>query len=154
LKAYAIPRQPKGDQGRAWDFRVCEKTSSFYVLAGGPLYRVGFDGEVKWTLDSKTDPGVRWGYYGNSGGLDVAEDGNVYLLGHHSDEVRVLSPEGKLTKTITLKGGPAVPKTGNEGSIRELRVHGDDLIVRRRDATELFRTYDRKTGEHRHVVHA
>src|SRR5262249_49799101 len=54
-----------------------------------------------------------------------------------------------------LKGGPTIAKPGvSAGSIKELRVYADDLIIRRRDATELFLTYHRKSGNHGDTVHA
>lgn len=154
LKAYAIPRRPE-KTGQAWSFRVCEKTESFYVMPyNGPPYRVGFDGEVKWLLGPKMGPAVRFGHEGNAGGLDVAEDGTLHLIGQHSDEVHRLTPEGKPAGTVKLRGGPAIAKSGGPGSVSELRVFGDDLVMRVRDATELFRVYDRKTGQFRRAVHA
>jgi hypothetical protein len=148
LKAYPIPRRPD-KSGQAWDFRVCEKTESFFVLPhGGPLYRVGFDGEVKWVLDAKIDPGVRFGSGGNAGGFDVDDAGRLWMTGPASDEARIVSPEGKLERTLKLTGGPS------GGAIRELCVHGGDVILRRRGETELFRVHDARTGAFRHAVQA
>ena len=47
---------------------------------------------------------------------------------------------------LKLKKGDAGPVQGGPG-FGYLRVHGDDLIVRRSHPSELFRRYDRQTVE-------
>ena len=104
-------------------------------------------------FDVKTDPGLRWGDRGNSGGFDCDEAGILFVLAAHSGKVQTYSPEGKLGAVISLDGGPlpAVPGR-SEGAITELRIYKDDLVIRRRHPTELFRTYDRITGKHKHLA--
>src|SRR5262249_53068016 len=115
---------------------------------------VGFDGKVKWVLHPKDGPHVRFGHEGNSGGIDVAEDGTIYMVAQNSNNVHLLPPDRKQVRTVRLKGVPAPAKGRSNHDIKELRVFGDDLIVRFRDDTELFRVYDRKTGELRRAVEA
>lgn len=154
LRAYPIPRHPAGHQGQAWDFRVCEKTETFTLLpASGPVFRVGFDGKLRWILDGKTDPHVRRGDHGTVGGFDVDENGNLLLLGPYDSVIRIVSPEGKQLGTRSLTGGRAPAKPGQSvGVITGLRVHGEDILVSRRHPTELFSIYDRQTGAHRRTV--
>ncbi len=153
LRAYRIPRQPAGNQGRAWDFRVAEKAELFYILPqGGPLYCVDFDGKIRWSFNAKTDPGLRWGDRGNAGGFDCDEAGTLFVLAAHSGKVQTYTSEGKPEAVIALEGGPAPAPAGrSEGAITELRLYKDDLVVRRRHPTELFRTYDRN-GKHKHLA--
>ena len=89
LQSYAIPHEPEGNLGLVQDFRVCEKRETFYLLArSGPLRCVGFDGRVRWSVNTE----VSWGEGLNNGGFDVDEGGTLYTLGPRGEAVLALRP--------------------------------------------------------------
>jgi hypothetical protein len=49
LTSYAIPHEPEGNPGLVEDFRVCEKSEAFYLLAreAARSAAFGFDGRVR-----------------------------------------------------------------------------------------------------------
>jgi outer membrane protein assembly factor BamB len=148
VRAYAVPHQPIGAPGLTEEFRVCEKTESFCLLTRSmPLRCVGFDGKERWTFEA----GIGWDEFGNAGGFDVDEDGFLYVITRHGDTVTKISPEGKPVGEIKLRMGEHKPGPTEHG-FTDLRVHGTDLLVKRKHPTELFQRYDLATGTQRGVV--
>jgi hypothetical protein len=147
LKAYPVARKPAGNPGLMQDFRVCEKTQAFYVLRrSGPLQCVGFDGVERWTFAAGVSQGSP-----NAGGFDVDDDGNLYAIDRYGEAVQQVSPEGKFVAKIKLQAGKLRPVTGEHGWT-DLRVHGGDILLKRRHPTELFQRYDLATGAFRQAT--
>ncbi|MFO0841448.1 MAG: PQQ-binding-like beta-propeller repeat protein [Gemmataceae bacterium] len=147
LQAYPVARKPAGHPGLMQDFRVCEQRQAFYILRrSGPLQCVGFDGVERWTYAA----GVSWGSPG-AGGFDVDDEGHLYVIDRHGEAVRKVSPGGKPAATIKLQAGRLRPGHGEHGWT-DLRVHGGDLLLKRRHPTELFQRYDLATGAFRQAV--
>src|SRR5581483_10729198 len=77
IRAYALPREPKGAGGIVQDFRVSEKAKAFYLLTRSGVIRcVGFDGATRWA----SRLGVAWGDPVNLGGFDADDDGRLYAV--------------------------------------------------------------------------
>lgn len=148
VQSYAIPHEPKGVPGQVQEFRVCEGASAFYLLArSGPIRCVGFDGKTRWTAAT----GVTWQEFSNNGGFDVDDDGRLYALEAKGDTIRRVSPAGKPLEAIKLQMG--AHKAGpREHGVTDLRIHGTDLLVKRKHDTELFRRYDLVTSKLVQVV--
>lgn len=150
VKGYAIPHQPAGHAGLVQDFRVCEKVEAFYLLSrSGPLRCVGFDGKERWTFDS----GVGWGETGNSGGFDVDEDGSLYAIGRQADKLQKVTPDGKPGGEIKLKLAERRPEPAEHG-FTDLRIVGNEVLLKRKHLTELFQHYDLTTGAFLGTVHS
>ena len=151
LRSYAIPRVPEGSPGLVQDFRVCEKREAFYLLArSGPLRCVGFDGKVRWTVNTE----VTWGEILNGGGFDVDDDGMLYALGPHGQKVlRFAAADGRPLAPIRMQLDD-IKSELSEHPFCDLRVHGGDLFVRRKHAFELYRRYDLVSGSRRQTVDA
>jgi outer membrane protein assembly factor BamB len=152
-ETYSIPR-PAGDKGFAWEFRVCEKTRTFHVFSLGgrptPLFCVGFDGKERWTYKGRLS--VHADAIGYFTAFDVDENGVLYVMEPGSDVVQKISPEGKPLGKFTLHMGKSRPAPGKPW-FTSLRIHGNDLLLRRNDETELFQRYDLRNGELLQVVH-
>ena len=140
LQSYAIPHEPEGNLGLVQDFRVCEQRETFYLLArSGPLRCVGFDGRVRWSVNTE----VSWGEGLNNGGFDVDEGGTLYTLGPRGEAVlRFAAADGKPLRPIRLHLND-IKSELSEHPFCDLRVQGGDLLVRRTHAFELYRRYDR-----------
>jgi outer membrane protein assembly factor BamB len=148
VKAYPIPHEPASHGGLIQDFRVCEKTEAFYLLTrSGPLRCVGFDGKPRWVFNA----GIGWGEPSNAGGFDVDDGGSLYVIERHGDTVKKVSAEGKLLGTLKLQMGDHRPKPTDHG-FTDLRVRGDDLLLKRQHATELFQRYDLDSGALKGVI--
>ncbi|MFM7290141.1 MAG: WD40 repeat domain-containing protein [Planctomycetia bacterium] len=123
VRVHAFPSEAK-----AFDFRVCEATQTFYLRSrDGMLRGVGFDGQVKW---QQKIPAV----------FTVNDAGSVYAL--EGESLKRLSPAGEPQGEIKL------PVT----AVTAIAVFGDDLVVKRSHAAELFQVYDLATGKLRRVV--
>jgi hypothetical protein len=151
LQSYTFPREPAGNSGLVQDFRVCEKREAFYLLArSGPLRCVGFDGKLRWSVN--TD--VRWGESLNSGGFDVDENGTLYALAGLGEAVLRFAPtDGTPLKPIKLNFHD-INRELSEHPFCDLRKNGGDLFIRRQHPFELFRRYDLAGGTCKMVVHA
>ena len=123
VQVYAFPAEAK-----AFEFRVCEATQTFYLRSrDGMLRGIGFDGQQKW---QQKIPAV----------FTVDDAGVVYAL--EGATLKRLSPTGEPQGEINL------PVT----AVTAIAVFGDDLVVKRSHAAELFQGHDRTTGEIRRVV--
>ena len=131
------------------DFRVCEKTQSFYWIARQTIRCVGFDGKTKWTVPASVGGNPWDGYYG---GFDIDPSGNLYTITGTDQSVLTYTPDGKPSGKIALQMGDSAPSPGSR--ITDLQVFGNDIIVKRFDPVELFSVYDRATGAKRRVVDA
>jgi outer membrane protein assembly factor BamB len=151
LKVFSIPRKPK-ENHTLWDFRVCEKVKAFYVYAQAApaprLFCVGFDGKERWSY--KGGVSAHADAIGYVAAFDVDDAGVLYVLAGGS-EVQKLSPAGKPLGKLTLRMGKAKPGP-NEPGFSSLRVFGNDLLLGRPVATELFQRYDLRSGALRQVV--
>ena len=127
--------------GKIARFRVWEGGKQFYVLCpSGTLRVLDFDGKPLWS--------VKGGVSERRGGFDVDEAGRLLVLEDSGDVVKVFDPDGAPAGELKLRMGE------RKGRVSDLRVFGDDVLVRRPDPVELFQVYDRKTGELRRVVRA
>jgi hypothetical protein len=150
LKSYAIPRGPDGGPGLVQDFRVCEKREAFYLLArNGPLRCIGFDGKVRWSVNTE----VRWGEALNNGGFDVDDNGTLLTLAAHGEAVfRFAAADGRPLRPIPLHLND-VKSELSERPFCSLRVRGRDLFVRRKHPFELYRRYDLVRGDHKQTIY-
>lgn len=129
------------------EFRVDEPREAFYVSGGGNISCIGFDGAVRWKTPAAVG-GDPWnGYYG---GFDADDNGTLYIIDGRGEVVRIFDAQGKPGETITLAMGDLKPTP--QYRISDLRVFGDDILVRRSTPTEVFQNYDAKTGARRTVV--
>jgi outer membrane protein assembly factor BamB len=153
LAVFRIERQEK-DKRFLWDFRVCEKTKAFYLLARGAptdrLFCVGFDGKERWAY--KGGVSTVYDSVGLGGAFDVDDEGTLYVLAGRSDVVHRASPDGKPLGKITLQMGKARPAP-NEHWFSSLRAHGNHLLLQRPGATEFFQRYDLRSGALQLVRH-
>ncbi|MBX9693392.1 MAG: WD40 repeat domain-containing protein [Cyanobacteria bacterium] len=142
LKTYSIPRSKSDSTGLIWDFRVCEKTRSFYVLSQSGISCVSFDGQLHWYCPGNFMSDTGYIYVGV---FDVDEHGVVYSLPAGGDVVKILGPTGKSIGEIKLKM-PARNDRRSNCIFTALRLCGGELILKERSDTELFRRYERATG--------
>src|SRR5262249_22173725 len=73
----------------------------------------------------------------------------LYVL--DGESVKKLDPGGKPAGAMKLRMGDAKPGPGGP-NYGYLRVHGNDLLLKRAHPTELFRRYHRRTGALQGVV--
>lgn len=133
VKSYSIHPDAK-----AQDFRVCEATETFVVRGqDGALRGVSFAGDIKW---AKKLPGL----------FDVAPGGRVLVL--DGSTLKSLEPDelnpGEVVESRQTVELPPEQLAG----VNALAVFGDELIVKRALATELFQVYDLATGKQKRVV--
>jgi outer membrane protein assembly factor BamB len=155
VRTYPLPDGlPKEKHQRTYlDFRVCEKARAFYLLIHPEppphIVCVGFDGKERWTYDGRTH--ILYTADANRvvGAFDVDDEGALHVL--DGEAVKKVAPDGKPLGEVKLRMGDGKPGTGG-GNYGFLRVHGDDLLLKRAHPTELFRRYDRKTGALEGVV--
>lgn len=150
VKVYPLPGRPK-DGRLYWDFRVCEKAEVFYLLTHpNPTSRilcVGFDAKERWVYGGGV--ATLYAAHGLVGAFDADDDGTLYVL--DGEFVKKFAPDGKPAGEIKPALGDAKSRPGAPG-YGYLRVHGDDLLLKRAHETELFRRYDLKTGALRQAV--
>ena len=150
VKSYTVPREPAGNAGLVYAFRVCEKAEALWVLSGRTLRCVGFDGNVRW----KTETGLGGNTYeGTAGGFDVDDDGVLYVIESRSDVVRKFAADGRPAGELRLAMGDLKPSPSGP-HISALRVSRGDVLVRRRHPTELFQCYDLADGSLKGAVSA
>jgi outer membrane protein assembly factor BamB len=131
-------------KGMTVGFRVDEKRKRFLVAwRGGPVWSVGFDGKPLWNV--KVNPAGE-----PPGGFDVSPSGNLYVIEGGQETVRVWNVDGKAGGEVKLQNDPA----RKLAPVIDLRVLGDELIVRRADSTTLFDVHDRETGKWKRSVRA
>ena len=144
VTSYALPRDPAGAQGLIEDFRIWEKGETIYALnRAGRLSAVGFDGKTRWAIQ----PGVSL----RAGGFDVDDQGTLYVFGKDGDAVRKFAPEGTPAGEIPLRMEKRKPRHG-EHAFTEMRVHGSEVVLKRRHPIDLFERYDLATGALKNVV--
>jgi len=141
-----IRAEHESEWGKPNDFRVCEGLSSFYWLVAGKLIRTRMDGTTVWSRPVPVQ--YRWDV-GSYGGWDVDDTGNVAFIDGVGDIVQRLDPDGQPLAAVRLDMGDLKPTPAI--AISALRVWGDEILVRRASATELFQVYDRNTGKRKHV---
>jgi hypothetical protein len=108
---------------------------------------VGFDGETRWLVPANLG-GDPWS--GFRGAFDVDANGTLYVADAGKPMIKTYDSRGRARTTIVLRAdrdtfGPTSP-------IADIRVYRDELIVRRKSDTELFRVFDLTSGEEKHVV--
>ncbi len=145
VRAYALPHV---DNRAAQGFRVCEKTRAFYVLYYGKpeVQCLGFDGKMRWERSLGVSSNT---YDGDSGGIDVDEDGLLYTIGPLNSVLRKTGPDGKPAGEVKLNL-PSARKLA-EG-IHGMRVWDGEAVLRGRHTSELFQVYDLATGAFKHAV--
>jgi hypothetical protein len=154
VRTYPLPDGlPDEKQKRGYrDFRVCEKAEAFYLMSqDGPVPRllcVGFDGKDRWVYEGRLHQ-LLIAVHRYTGAFDVDDDGALYVL--DGEAAKKIGPDGKPAGEVKLQMGDARPGPDGPG-YGYLRLHGDDLLLRRAHASELFRRYDRKTGELKGVI--
>jgi outer membrane protein assembly factor BamB len=127
-------------------FRVWEGGKRFYVLCpSGNLRVIGFDGKLLWSI-KPTIGGNPWD--GWRGGFDVDHAGRLLILEDTADVVKIHDADGKPAGEIRLR------MDKRKGRVSDIRVFGEDLLVKRPDPMELFQVYDRTSGDLRRVVQA
>ncbi|HEY8668231.1 MAG TPA: hypothetical protein VIL86_16400, partial [Tepidisphaeraceae bacterium] len=149
LKAYELPPTPPKTQPFQ-DFRVDEKRQCFYLATTSYGVRcVGFDGKLKWTAAVSVSANT---YEGCNGGFDVGEDGTLYAIESLAEKVRRFDADGKEQEALALKMGGGKPVAAHP--IKDLRIAGTDLLIKRLHPTELFQRFDRATGALKQVAQA
>jgi len=134
VTTYSIPR----DQKVIVDFRVCEKTQSFYVWPyARPMRCVGFDGKDRFTPQT-----------GPIGGWDVDDSGVLCTIEPRGEAIKRFAPDGQPMDPIPLKPGDLAPHKIRPGELtfNHLRVSGKDVFLKRPSPTELFIRCDLATG--------
>ncbi len=131
----------KSEKKRLFGFRVCEKSQSFFWHTENNTVRCA-------DLTGKT----RWSYQHPQGvgSFDVDVDGNVFVIGQVHEAGVMLDSNGQPAGSFKLQCGDQKPVPGTH--LMSLRVHGDEILIKRSHPTELFQTFDRKTGERKAVV--
>ncbi len=133
------------DLVRKWpQLRVWERSKRFFVLSGGVVRAVGFDGRTLWSLPTRViraDDAWR-------GGFDVDDDGRVFVLEDASDTVQIYDGEGRPASRLRLRMGE------RKDRVSDLRVFQGEVFVKRRDPRELFDVYDGSSGALKRVVFA
>lgn len=126
---------------RLFGFRVCEKTQSFYWHTENNTVRCA-------DLSGKT----RWSYQHPQGvgSFDVDLDGKVSVIGQVHDVGVTLNLDGQPEESFKLQFGDLKPASGMH--LMSLRLHGNDILIKRSHPTELFQAFDRTTGERRAIV--
>ncbi|MFC5148368.1 PQQ-binding-like beta-propeller repeat protein [Streptomyces aureoversilis] len=121
------------DRG-AVGLRVAEGRSRLYTLwPSGVVWASAFDGTPLWS--------VRVGPAGpdRRGLFDLADDGRLHVL-PAGREVRIFGLDGTPAGSLTLE----LPDSRYAAT--ELRLRGDEILLRRSDPATLFEVYDRRTG--------
>jgi hypothetical protein len=144
VAAISLDRLGVQSNGGNVGLRVDEKRQRFLLAwPGGTVWAVGFDGKPLWTIQANPAGD-------HHGGFDASPDGKVYVVAGGQETVRVWNaagqPDGAVKLTLDAARKPA--------PIHDLRVLGNDLIIRRADLTILFEVYDRDTGKWKRSVRA
>lgn len=138
LSTHNISRDPPGPAGAAASFRVHEGLKRFYTLTReGRLRCETFDGIPLWSLRL-------------SGPFDIDDRGDVWTADSNTGAVRIFSADGQPLRQMKIDYGDGAPSAGMP--LTALRIHGGNLILRRRHPTEIFRRYDLASGRPVNVV--
>jgi outer membrane protein assembly factor BamB len=144
--AAAISLEKLGVQSKGGNvgLRVDEKRRRFFLAwPSGTVWAVGFDGKPLWNV--KAHPAGE-----HHGGFDVDAEGKLYVVAGGQETVNVWNANGKPEAAVKLVDVPM----RKPAPIHDLRVLGNELIVRRADPTILFDVHDRQTGKWRRAVRA
>jgi outer membrane protein assembly factor BamB len=142
--SYSLEQLGVQSKGATVGLRVDEKNHRFVVAwPGGTIWSVAFDGRPLWSIDARPagEP---------PGGFDLDADGKLYVIAGGQENVSVFDVAGKPAGEVKLASEPGRALR----SVFDLRVLGDELVVKRSDPTALFEVYDRATGEFRRRVGA
>jgi len=150
ITAYPVPREPAGNAGMVDHFRVCEKLERFYLTPRqGPLRVIDFAGKTLWTSPHRASVS----HVGLQGGYDVDDDGNLYVIQPRSSSLVKLDAAGMKVNELAIDiPGFSPSQQTHDGTISGLELFGDELLLKRRDATKLFERYDLTTGAHKGTV--
>jgi hypothetical protein len=135
-EAYTLEQIGEKSRGGTLGLRVDEERKRFVTAwPGGVIWVAGFDGKPLWS--AKMRPAGE-----PPGGFDLDADGKLYVLAGGVD-VKVFDLDGKPSGGVKLK----IDTTRKQQSIHDLRILGDQLVIKRSDPTALFEIYDRKSGD-------
>ncbi|MGD0678874.1 MAG: hypothetical protein ABSC94_26005 [Polyangiaceae bacterium] len=142
--AYSLAASGENFAATTPQFRVWERGRRFYVMSsGGTLRAIGFDGRVLWSIatEVRKRPEI-W-----AGGFDVDDVGRTSIIGG-GDVVKEYDVQGRLDSKVRLAvADPAL-------RISDIRIFGDELIVKSISGREIFEVYDRRSGALRRIVAA
>jgi outer membrane protein assembly factor BamB len=135
-EAYSLEQTGEKSKGGTLGLRVDEARKRFVTAwSSGVIWVTGFDGKPLWSL--KLRPAGE-----TPGGFDLDADGKLYVLTGGND-VKVFDLAGKPAGEVKLKSDPA----RKPQAIHDLRVLGDQFIIKRTDPATLFEVYDRAGGD-------
>ncbi len=156
VQRYTLDSSVLGSQGAM--FRVNEKLGAFYTLTpDAALHCVTFDGKEAWKLPTRLRLEPQASRSSQHVPFDVSDDGLLYVfdpptgdvLVYDADPAAVAAPRLKTTLNLPDDLVPKWSKPQTGGSVSDVCVLGNDLVIRRRDVAapdEFFQRYDRKTG--------
>ncbi|HEV3386729.1 MAG TPA: hypothetical protein VG097_18075, partial [Gemmata sp.] len=135
-EAYSLEQTGEKSKGGTLGLRVDEARKRFATAwPSGVIWVTGFDGKPLWNV--KLRPAGE-----SQGGFDLDAEGKLYVIAG-GVEVKIFDLEGKPSGEVKLK----VDQNRKQQSIHDLRVLGDQLIIKRADPINLFEVYDRMSGE-------
>lgn len=135
-EAYSLEQTGEKSRGGTLGLRVDESHKRFVTAwSNGMIWVTSFDGKPLWSL--KLRPAGE-----TPGGFDLDAEGKLYIIAGGTD-VKIFGLDGKPAGEVKLKVDP----TRKAQSIHDLRLLGDQFIIKRDDSTTLFEVYDRKSGE-------
>jgi WD40 repeat protein len=135
-EAYSLEQTGEKSKGGTLGLRVDEPRKRFVTAwPSGVIWVTSFDGKPLWNV--KLRPAGE-----SQGGFDLDAEGKLYVIGGGGD-VKIFDFDGKPIGEVKLK----VDLKSKSYSIHDLRVLGDQLIVKRADPTLLFEVYDRTSGD-------
>ena len=143
-KANGKDNVPKG----SWcQIRVWEAGKRYYLSTHRPnkLYAMDFEGKILWSMDATVGGNIWDGYLG---AFDVDSTGRVYLIKNNEDTMKIYDSEGKPAGQVKLQ----LPEPF--GGVYSLQIFGNEVIVKRKNPTELFQVYDLTTGERKNIIYA
>jgi len=136
VTSYSLEALGEQSRGGAVAFRVSEPGKRFVTAwSRGVIHAVSFDGKALWTVQAR--PAGE-----NMGGFDLDREGRMYLVSG-GDVAKIFDADGKPAGELQLK----IDARAQRHAISELRIHGDELIVKRTAPDALFEVYNRTTGE-------
>ena len=124
--------------------RIWEPGQRFYVAnERGTVHCLDFAGKKLWSLDAGVGGNVWDGF---RGAMDVDAAGTLWVVAADTGAVRRFDRDGRPAGEFKLVGG-------GKGRIEHLAVFENDLVVKRRNPTDLFEVHD-PAGNLRRVVRA
>ncbi len=127
--------------------RVVESLKRFYIGGSSKIYALGFDGTLAWAIPAKV--------VDSEDVMDADDEGNLYLLNSETDTIKVYGPDGKTREPIPLKMDE-LSKGQRQQHYASLEMVGDEVFLKRHRGahpTELFRVYNRQTGQLKRVIY-